>query len=121
MIKEISEEYQKIQMETFTTENFTGVSKEDLRTNRPLKYLVAKSVIGDKVHNDKDAHLGEIEDIIIDSITGKIYFIILLEGFPLTNEKYFVIHLVFLMLIRTKSSSFYIKAEKHLKKHRNSG
>jgi len=116
LIKEISEEYQKIQMETFTTENFTGVSKEDLRTNRPLKYLVAKSVIGDKVHNDKDAHLGEIEDIIIDSITGKIYFIVLLEGFPLTNEKYFVIPFSLLDVDTDKKQFVLIQSRETLEK-----
>ncbi|MDQ6814349.1 MAG: PRC-barrel domain-containing protein, partial [Bacteroidota bacterium] len=103
-------------METFTAENFTGVRKEDLRTNRPLKYLVAKSVIGNKVHNDKEEHLGEIEDIIIDSITGKIYFIIQLQGFAITNEKYFAIPFSFLDVDADKKQFILYQSKEILEK-----
>lgn len=81
----------KFKMETFATENLTGVSKAGLRENRPLKYLAVKSVIGHKIHNDKDEPLGEVEDVIVDVLTGKIYFIIQPDWFPGISKKYFAV------------------------------
>ncbi|MDQ6813284.1 MAG: PRC-barrel domain-containing protein [Bacteroidota bacterium] len=78
-------------METFTAENFTGVLKEDLRINRPIKFLAAKSVIGNKVHDNKGEDLGKIEDVIIDVETDKIYFIIQFAELLILNKKYFAI------------------------------
>ncbi len=79
-------------MDTISNENATGVNNEGAHPNRPLKYLTASSVIGDKVHNDTGEHLGEIEDIMIDMLTGKIeYFIIKFGGFLTINEKLFAI------------------------------
>jgi len=79
-------------MNTLSNENATGVNNEGVHPNRPLKYLTASSVIGDKVHNDKGEHLGEIGDVMIDILTGKIeYFVIKFGGFLTINEKLFAI------------------------------
>jgi sporulation protein YlmC with PRC-barrel domain len=79
-------------MDTIAKENLTGVNREGKHPNRPLKYLTATSLIGDKVHNDKDEHMGTIEDIMIDITNGKIeYVVIKFGGFLTINEKYFAI------------------------------
>jgi hypothetical protein len=53
-------------MNTLTEDNLTGTNHGELYSKLPLKYLTASSMIGDKVGNDKDEHLGEIKDIMID-------------------------------------------------------
>ena len=79
-------------MDTITNENLTGVNHEGAIPNMPLKYLTAKSIIGDKVHNEKNEHMGKIEDIMIDITTGKIeYVVIEFGGFLTIGEKYFAI------------------------------
>ncbi|MBA2249162.1 MAG: PRC-barrel domain-containing protein [Chitinophagaceae bacterium] len=58
----------------------------------PLKYLAAKSIIGDKVKNAKGEHMGKIEDIMIDITSGKIeYVVIEFGGFLTIGDKYFAI------------------------------
>ena len=46
-----------------TNENVTGINRGGAHPNVPLKYLTASSIIGDKVHNEKNEHLGKIADI----------------------------------------------------------
>ncbi len=53
-------------MDKLSEENLTGVNREGVRPNIPLKYLAATSIIGDKVYNEKDEHMGKIADIMID-------------------------------------------------------
>ena len=73
-------------------DNLTGINHGDLFSNQPLKYLTASSIIGDKVHNEKDEHMGEIKDIMIDITTGKIdYLVIEFGGFLGIGIKYFAI------------------------------
>jgi sporulation protein YlmC with PRC-barrel domain len=73
-------------------DNFTGANQGPLYSNTPLKYLTALSMVGDKVHNETDEHLGEIKDIMIDVTTGRIdYFIIQFGGFLGIGIKYFAI------------------------------
>lgn len=103
-------------MTTLDTENLTGVNREWANPNRPLKYLTASSIIGDKVRNDKDEHMGEIEDIMIDITTGKIeYYIIKFGGFITIGQNYFLSYLACLRLIRTRKYLYSIKAGKCLK------
>jgi sporulation protein YlmC with PRC-barrel domain len=79
-------------MNTLQNENLTGVNHEGAHPNLPLKYLTASSIIGDKVHNEKDEHMGKIADIMIDITTGKIeYIVIEFGGFLTIGEKYFAI------------------------------
>ena len=73
-------------------ENVTGVNNEGAHPNVPLKYLTASSIIGDKVRNDKDEHLGKIADIMVDLTTGKIeYIVIEFGGFLTIGTKLFAI------------------------------
>jgi sporulation protein YlmC with PRC-barrel domain len=73
-------------------DNLTGANSGALYPNYPLKYLTVSSMIGDKVHNEADEHMGEIKDIMIDLTTGKIdYFIIEFGGFLGIGIKYFAI------------------------------
>src|SRR4051812_39494086 len=79
-------------MDILDNENLTGVNKEGAHPNMPLKFLTASSIIGDKVYNDKNEHMGKIEDIMIDITTGKIeYVVIEFGGFLTIGEKYFAI------------------------------
>ncbi len=79
-------------MDTLEKENLTGINLAGKNANRPLKFLTATSLIGDKIHNDKDEHMGTIEDIMLDITTGKIeYVVIKFGGFLSINEKHFAI------------------------------
>jgi sporulation protein YlmC with PRC-barrel domain len=77
-------------MENFNYDNSTGKNHEGLSANRPLKFLTANSIIGDKVVNKDAEHIGTIKDLMIDLETGKIeYFIVEMGGFLGIGEKYF--------------------------------
>jgi sporulation protein YlmC with PRC-barrel domain len=79
-------------MNNLTEDNLTGINHGELFSNTPLKYLTATSIIGDKVHNEKDEHMGVIRDIMIDITSGKIdYCIIEFGGFLGIGIKYFAI------------------------------
>ena len=79
-------------MNTLPNDNVTGINNEGARPNLPLKYLTASSIIGDKVRNDNDEHLGKIADIMVDLTTGKIeYIVIEFGGFLTIGTKLFAI------------------------------
>ena len=80
-------------------DNLTGENQGELLPNQKGRYLTASSVIGDKVLNDAEEHLGEIKDIMLDLENGKIdYFIIEFGGFLGMGVKYFAIPLRLLKL-----------------------
>ena len=73
-------------------DNLTGANQGALYSNIPLKYLTASSIIGDKVRNVQNEHMGEIKDIMIDITTGTIdYIVIEFGGFLGIGIKYFAI------------------------------
>lgn len=77
-------------MKNFRLDNSTNKNHGGLSPNRPLRFLTARSIIGDKVFNKEEQHLGTIKDLMIDLRTGKIeYFIVELGGFMGLGEKYF--------------------------------
>jgi len=79
-------------MATLSSENLSGINQGGLYSNQPLKYLTASSIIRDKVQNDKGEHLGEVKDIMLDIISGKIeYYVIEFGGFLGIGIKYFAI------------------------------
>lgn len=79
-------------MNELNDDNLSGRNEGDIFPNVPLKYLTASSIIGDKVRNDKDEHLGEIKDIMLNISSGKIdYFVIEFGGFLGIGIKYFAI------------------------------
>lgn len=98
-------------MNKFEADNNTGKNHEGAHANRPLKYLTASSIIGDKVFNLEEKHLGDIKDIMIDLGSGKIeYIIIELGGFLGMGEKYFAIPYSFLK-VDPKNESFILDQE----------
>jgi hypothetical protein len=82
----------KNKMADILKDNLTGVNQGPLYSNTPLKYLTASSIIGDKVRNGQDEHMGVIKDIMIDVTTGTIdYVVIEFGGFLGIGIKYFAI------------------------------
>ena len=73
-------------------DNLTGKNHGHPGANRPLKYLTASSIIGDKVENLKGEHVGKIKDIMIDLTTGGIDYVVLeVGGFLGINDKLFAV------------------------------
>ena len=104
-------------MNTFQEENLTGVNNEGPRPNSPLKFLTASSIIGDKVHNDKDEHMGKIQDIMIDLTTGKIeYVVIEFGGFLTIGEKYFAVPFSLLKVDPVKKEFIFNQSREMLEK-----
>lgn len=82
----------QLAMNQFSEDNLTGVNHEGPTANFPLQYLTASSIIGDKVRNLQDENMGEIKDIMIDTTTGKIdYLVIEFGGFLGMGVKYFAV------------------------------
>lgn len=76
----------------FEKDNLSGENKGELLPNQKGRYLTASSLIGDKIVNPRDEHLGEIKDIMLDLEGGKIdYFVIEFGGFLGLGVKYFAI------------------------------
>jgi sporulation protein YlmC with PRC-barrel domain len=79
-------------MEKLPEDNFTNNMHVGEHFNKPLHYLTASSIIGDKVHDEKGEHMGDIKDIMIDTETGKIhYYVIEWGGFFGLGTRYFAI------------------------------
>ncbi len=79
-------------MDQLIKDDFTGKNEDQAYPNVPLKYLTASSIIGDKVHDDKDEAMGKIEDIMIDITAAKIdYVVVEFGGFLGIGIKYFAI------------------------------
>ncbi len=104
-------------MDTLQNENLTGINREGTHPNVPLKYLTATSIIGDKVHNEKDEHMGKIVDIMIDITSGKIeYVVIEFGGFLTIGEKYFAIPFRLLKVDPAKKSFLFNQPREMLEK-----
>ena len=79
-------------MEKLPEDNFTSNLHENENLNVPFKLLTASSIIGDRVHDEKDEAMGDIKDIMLDITTGKIeYYVIEFGGFLGIGTKYFAI------------------------------
>ena len=73
-------------------DNLTGENETEFNVNVPLKFLTASSIIGDKVCNDENEHLGYVKDVMLDIRDGQIeYYIIEFGGFLGIGEKFFAI------------------------------
>jgi sporulation protein YlmC with PRC-barrel domain len=104
-------------MDTLTKDNLTGVNHGALYSNTPLKYLTASSMIGEKVHNEKDQHLGEIKDIMIDITTGRIeYFVVVFGGFLGIGIKYFAIPFSLFRIDKDKRVFIFNRKKEELEK-----
>ena len=90
--RDLADETTDSARDSLMEDDLTGTNHGDLYSNFPLKYLTASSIIGDKVHNKADEQMGEIMDIMIDVVAGKIdYFVIEFGGFLGIGVKYFAI------------------------------
>ena len=80
--------------ERLQQDNLSGENKGQLLPNQRGRYLTASSLIGDKVVNPAEQHLGDIKDVMLDLETGTIdYFVIEFGGFLGLGVKYFAIPL----------------------------
>jgi sporulation protein YlmC with PRC-barrel domain len=104
-------------METILKDNLTGANNENLFANTPLKYLTATSIIGDKVHNEKNENLGEIKDVMLNIVTGQIeYFVIEFGGFLGIGVKYFAIPFRLLKVDAPNKSFIFSQTKEALEK-----
>ena len=79
-------------MDDLIQDDFTGKNQGERYPNKPLKFLAATSIIGDKVHDSKDEAMGKIVDIMIDITTAKIdYMVVEFGGFLGMGIKLFAI------------------------------
>jgi len=103
-------------MEKIVVDNFTGKYQGDPYPNVPLRYLTATSIIGDKVHDDNDEPMGEIQDIMLDINSGKIdYVVIELGGFLGMGMKWFAIPF-HLLQVDAEKKLFVFKGKKEMLK-----
>lgn len=104
-------------MNTLNEDNATGINHGELFANKPLRYLTADSIIGDKVYNHKDEHMGEIKDIMIDITNGSIdYFVIEFGGFLGIGIKYFAIPFKLLQVLPEKKAFLFSQEKEVLEK-----
>ena len=79
-------------MKNFENDNVTGQNDSGNLANTPVKYLTAKTIIGDRVFNGKDETLGQIKDVMLNISDGRIeYVVIEFGGFLGIGEKYFAV------------------------------
>jgi sporulation protein YlmC with PRC-barrel domain len=77
---------------TLEQENMTGENRSGKNPNKPVKYLTASTVIGDKVYNNLNESLGDIKDIMLNLVDGTIeYVVIEFGGFLGMGDKYFAV------------------------------
>jgi sporulation protein YlmC with PRC-barrel domain len=80
--------------EQLQQDNLSGENKGQLLPNQRGRYLTASSLIGDKVVNTAEEHLGDVKDVMLDLETGTIdYFVVEFGGFLGLGVKYFAIPL----------------------------
>ena len=104
-------------MNTLLEDNISGINHGTLFSNLPLRYLTASSIIGDKVHNEKDEHMGVIRDIMLDLSTGKIdYYVIEFGGFLGIGIKYFAIPFSLLKIDASKKLFIFNQRKEVLEK-----
>ncbi len=99
-------------MNIFTKENLTGENQTGKKPNLPLKYLTASTLIGEKVINAAEEKLGDVKDIMIDMVDGKIHYVVVeMGGFLGMGEKYFAIPFDMLQ-ISTEEHAFILDQKK---------
>lgn len=77
---------------TYEERDTYGIYKEDGHKGPGPELMGANTLIGDKVHNLKDEHLGDIKEIMLDMRTGKVaYAVLSLGGVFTMGEKLFAV------------------------------
>ena len=101
-------------MKTLENDNVTGVNDSGAKANTPVKYLTAKTIIGDKVYNNSDESLGSIKDVMLNLQDGKIeYIVIEYGGFLGIGEKFFAVPFKVLQL-DTSRHAFILNQKKEV-------
>lgn len=86
IVNEIDKE-RKLQRDNMTGQNHSGTL-----ANKPVKYLTASTIIGDKVYNRQNETLGTIKEIMLDIRQGNVeYVVIEFGGFLGMGGKYFAV------------------------------
>lgn len=95
-------------------DNMTGENHTGKRPNKPVQFLTASSVIGDKIYNHLDEDLGEIKEIMLDIRNGSIEYVVLeYGGFLGMGSKFFAIPFKALD-IDTKRHAFILRQSKQV-------
>ena len=82
----------KVQENELEKDNMTGENHTGKRANKPVQFLTASSIIGDKIYNHLDEDLGEIKEIMLDIDNGSIEYVVLeYGGFLGMGSKFFAI------------------------------
>ena len=93
-------------MNTYTQDNLTGENHEGKKPNLPLRYLTASTLIGENVINGDEEKIGDVKDIMIDVINGKIHYVVIeMGGFLGIGEKFYAVPFD-LLEISTKEHAF---------------
>jgi sporulation protein YlmC with PRC-barrel domain len=95
-------------------DNLTGENHTGRKPNTPVKYLTASTIIGDKLINHLDEHLGKVKDIMLNLADGTIeYLVIESGGFLGMGDKYFAIPFASLSL-DTEQHAFVLNQSKEI-------
>jgi len=93
-------------------DNMTGENHTGKYPNKPVQFLTASSIIGDKVYNHLDEDLGDVKEIMLDVSNGSIEYVVLeYGGFIGMGSKLFAIPFKALEL-DTKRHAFVLRQSK---------
>ena len=97
---------------TYEERDTYGIYKDSAGKGPGPELMGAITLIGDKVHNAQDEHLGDIKEIMLDMRSGKIAYAVLSYGGVFTvGEKLFAVPWNALKL-DTKNKRFVLDIEK---------
>ena len=79
-------------METYAKDNMSGENHTGLYPNRPVRCLTATGLIGDKIFNNLNEELGEVNNFMLNIHKGTIeYVVIEFGGFLGMGKKLFAV------------------------------
>ncbi len=95
-------------------DNMTGENHTGNRPNKPVHFLTASSIIGNKVYNHLNEDLGEVKEVMLDVNNGSIEYVVLeYGGFLGMGSKFFAIPYEALEL-ETKRHAFILRQSKEV-------
>jgi len=93
-------------------DNMTGENHTGKYPNKPVHFLTASSIIGNKVYNHLDEDLGDVKEIMLDVNNGSVEYVVLeYGGFLGMGSKFFAIPYGALE-IDTKRHAFILRQSK---------
>jgi sporulation protein YlmC with PRC-barrel domain len=69
-----------VKNKTYEADNLTGLNHEGVDANTPVHRLTATSIIGDKLENPSGENLGKIVELMINTGTGEIEYVVIEFG-----------------------------------------